>query len=56
MISNKEVNERGANNPVLDFISGKADTIAAKRLTKNIRSIHSLWLLAKMSNAVRNLK
>ncbi len=53
-MSNKEVNGQGENNPVLDFVSGKTETIAAKRLTKNIRSVHSLWLLAKMSNSVRS--
>lgn len=39
--------------PILDFISGKTNTFAAKRLTKSICSIQSLWQLAKMTGVVR---
>ena len=39
--------------PILDFISGKTNTFAAKRLTKSIGSIQSLWQLAKMTRIVR---
>ena len=39
--------------PILDFISGKTNTFAAKRLTKSICSIQSLWQLAKMTRVVR---
>lgn len=38
---------------VLEFISGKTNTIAAKRLTKSIGSLQSLWLLAKMTEIVK---
>lgn len=39
--------------PILDFISGKTQTSAAKRLTKSIVCLQSLWQLAKMSRIVR---
>lgn len=39
--------------PILDFIAGKTNTLAAKRLTKSICSIQSLWQLAKMTRIVR---
>ena len=42
-----------ASEPILDFISGKTQTSAAKRLTKNIISLQSLWQLAKMTAIVR---
>ena len=42
-----------ASEPILDFISGKTNTFAAKRLTKSICSIQSLWQLAKMTRIVR---
>ena len=38
---------------VLEFISGKTNTIAAKRLTKSIGSLQSLWLLAIMTEIVK---
>ena len=41
------------SEPILDFISGKTNTFAAKRLTMNICSIQSLWQLAKMTGVVR---
>lgn len=46
-------NKAKANEPILDFISGKTQTMAAKRLTKSIVSIQSLWQLAKMTRIVR---
>lgn len=46
-------NKVKASEPVLDFISGKTHTSAAKRLTKNIISLQSLWQLAKMTAIVR---
>ena len=42
-----------AGEPVLDFISGKTNTSAAKKLTKSIGSLQSLWQLAKMTRIVR---
>ena len=42
-----------AGEPVLDFISGKTNTSAAKRLTRSIVSLQSLWQLAKMTRIVR---
>ena len=42
-----------ASEPILDFISGKTQTSAAKRLTKSIVSLQSLWQLAKMTRIVR---
>ena len=42
-----------ASEPILDFISGKTNTFTAKRLTKSISSIQSLWQLAKMTGVVR---
>lgn len=53
MSNNKNDKGNKSNEPVLDFISGNTNTDAAKRLTKNIRSVQGLWLLAKMSG---NLK
>lgn len=46
-------NKKKRSEPVLDFISGNANTASAKRLTKNINSLRSLWLLAKMSKDVK---
>lgn len=42
-----------AEEPILDFISGKTNTSAAKRLTKSIGSLQSLWVLAKMTGVVK---
>ena len=42
-----------AEEPILDFILGKTNTLAAKRLTKNISCIQSLWILAKMTRVVK---
>lgn len=42
-----------ANEPILDFITGKKQTSAAKRLTRNIVRLQSLWQLAKMSRIIR---
>ena len=39
--------------PILDFISGKTQTSAAKRLTRRIVSLQSLWQLAKMTGIVK---
>jgi hypothetical protein len=41
-----------SGEPVLDFISGKTNTSAAKKLTKSIGSLQSLWQLAKMTGIV----
>ena len=41
------------SEPVLDFISGKTQTSASKRITRSIVSLQSLWQLAKMSRIVR---
>lgn len=49
MSQNSITNKRGASEPVLDFMSGNTNTPAAKRLTRNIRTTHALWLLAKMA-------
>ena len=46
-------NKAKVSEPILDFISGKTNTFAAKRLTKSISSIQSLWQLAKMTEVVR---
>lgn len=46
-------NKAKTSEPILDFISGKTNTFAAKRLTKSICSIQSLWQLAKMTRIVR---
>ena len=46
-------NKAKTSEPILDFISGKTNTFAAKRLTKGICSIQSLWQLAKMTRIVR---
>ena len=46
-------NRAKTSEPILDFISGKTSTFAAKRLTKSICSIQSLWQLAKMTRIVR---
>lgn len=53
MEPNRNVYKQESNEAVLDFISGKVDTLAARRLTKGINNIHSLWLLAKMTGNVR---
>lgn len=42
-----------ASEPILDFISGETQTSAAKRLTRSITSLQSLWQLAKMTGIVR---
>lgn len=42
-----------ASEPILDFISGKTQTSAAKRLTRSIASLQSLWQLAKMTRIVK---
>ena len=46
-------NKAKTSEPILGFISGKTNTFAAKRLTKSICSIQSLWQLAKMTRIVR---
>ena len=46
-------NKAKTSEPILDFISGMTNTFAAKRLTKSICSIQSLWQLAKMTRIVR---
>lgn len=46
-------NKTKVGEPILDFISGEMNTLAAKRLTKNISCLQSLWLLAKMTGVVK---
>lgn len=46
-------NKTNAGEPILDFISGNMHTAAAKRLTKSIGSLQSLWQLAKMTGIVK---
>ena len=46
-------NKVKASEPILDFITGKKQTLAAKRLTKSIVSLQSLWQLAKMTRIIR---
>lgn len=46
-------NKVKVGEPILDFISGKMDTTAAKRVTKNIGCLQSLWQLAKMTGIVK---
>ena len=46
-------NKAKASEPILDFISGKTQTSAAKRLTRSIVGLQSLWQLAKMTEIVR---
>lgn len=46
-------NKEKASEPILDFISGKTQTPAVKRLTRSIVSLPSLWQLAKMTRIVR---
>lgn len=46
-------NKSKVGEPVLDFISSKMNTLAAKRLTKNISCLQSLWILAKMTGVVK---
>ena len=45
-------NKAKASEPILDFISGKTQTSAAKRLTRSIVGLQSLWQLAKMTRIV----
>ena len=46
-------NKTKSGEPILDFITGKTKTSTARRLTKSIGSIQSLWQLAKMTSVVR---
>lgn len=46
-------NNAKVGEPILDFISGKTQTTAAKRVTRSIVSLQSLWQLAKMTRMVR---
>ena len=41
------------SEPILDFITGRTQTLAAKRLTRSIVSLQSLWHLAKMTRIVK---
>lgn len=53
-MSNHKMNRKQeSNEAVMDFISGNINTDAAKHLTKNIKSLRSLWLLAKMSGDIK---
>lgn len=53
-MSNHKMNKKQkSSGAVMDFISGNTDTDAAKRLTKNIKSLRSLWLLANMSGDIK---
>ncbi len=49
----ENTNNASAGAPVLDFISGKTNTVAARRLTRNIGSVQTLWQLAKMAGIVK---
>ena len=53
MTQKNNSNKAKASEPILDFISGKTNTFAVKRLTKGIRSVQSLWQLARMTKVVR---
>lgn len=53
MKQKNNINKAKTCEPILDFISGKTNTFAAKRLTKSICSIQSLWQLAKMTRIAR---
>ena len=53
MRHNDDNTPTNAGEPILDFISGSTNTPSAMRLTKEIRSLHSLWILAKMSRSVK---
>ena len=53
MKQKNNINKAKTCEPILAFISGKTNTFAAKRLTKSICSIQSLWQLAKMTRIVR---
>ena len=46
-------NQAKVSEPILDFISGKTQTLAAKRLTRSIVSLQSLWQLTKMTGIVK---
>ena len=46
-------NKAKTTEPILDFISGKTQTSTAKRLTRRIVSLQSLWQLAKMTGIVK---
>ena len=46
-------NKAKASEPILDFISGKTQTLTAKRLTRSVVSLQSLWQLAKMTRIAR---
>lgn len=46
-------NKAKASEPILDFITGRTQTLAAKRLTRSIVSLQSLWQLAKMTRIVK---
>ncbi|MBE6303612.1 MAG: hypothetical protein E7089_06720 [Bacteroidales bacterium] len=54
MIKQKRItNKHRKEEPVLDFISSRVNTLGARRLTKGIKNLYSLWLLAKMSNNIK---
>lgn len=53
MKQNNNSSRAKKREPILDFISGKTQTTVAKRLTKSIVSLQSLWQLAKMTEIVR---
>lgn len=42
-----------SGEPILEFISGKTNTLAAKRVTKSIGSLKSLWQLTRMTGIVK---
>ena len=52
MKQNNNSSKANSNEPILDFISGKTQTSATKRLTRSIVSLHSLWQLVKISRIV----
>jgi hypothetical protein len=53
MKKTRQENQCSGCEPVVDFILGKTNTTSAKRLTKGISRVTSLWLLAKMARSVK---
>ena len=45
--------KNGCDEPVLTFITGNVHYPTSKRLTRNIYSAKTLWLLAKMVGCIK---